>query len=50
MCSELSKKADDISTGLDEALVNAQVAYTAPFDVNDTFNEAFESFLEAQAA
>ncbi len=49
MCSELSKKADDVSTGLDEALVNSQVSYTAPFDVNDTFDEAFESFLEAQA-
>jgi len=50
MCSELSKKADDVSAELDAALVNSLVDYAAPFDVNDTFDEAFESFLEAQAA
>jgi len=42
MCGELSRKADEISCALDAALVNAQVDYEPPFDVNDTFAEAFE--------
>lgn len=44
MCGDLSKKADEMSSSLDAALVNAQVDYKVPFDVNDTFAEAFESF------
>lgn len=50
MCSDLSKKADEISSCLDAALVNARVDYVAPFDVNDTFAEAFEGFLGEQAS
>lgn len=49
MCDELSKKSDEISASLDAALVNAQVDYVAPFDVNDTFADVFESFVEEQA-
>ena len=45
MCSELSRKADEISASLDAALVNTPVDYKVPFDVNDTFAEAFEEFL-----
>ena len=41
MCGELSKKSDEISASLDAALVNAQVDYAAPFDVNDTFADVF---------
>lgn len=44
MCGDLSKKADEVSAALDSVLVNTQVAYTVPFDVNDTFAEAFEAF------
>ena len=44
LCGDLSRKADETSNALDAALVNAQVEYTAPFDVNDTFAEAFEAF------
>lgn len=50
MCGDLSKKADEMSAALDAALVNAQVDYTAPFDVNDTFAEAFESVIGEQAS
>ena len=46
MCRELNKKADEISGALDTALVNAQVDYTPPFDVNENFAEVFEAFLE----
>ena len=40
----LSKKSDEVSAALDSVLVNTQVEYTVPFDVNDTFAEAFEAF------
>lgn len=49
MCGDLSKKSDEISASLDAALVNAQVDYAAPFDVNDTFADVFESFTEEKA-
>lgn len=44
MCTELSRKADAVSAALDAVLVNTPVEYTAPFDVNDTFAEAFEAY------
>ena len=50
MCSDLSKKSDEISGALDVALVNTQVAYEAPFDVSETFADAFENFLGEQVS
>ena len=44
LCAELSRKADEVSSQLDAALVNTCVDYEAPFDVNDTFAEAFSVF------
>ena len=44
MCGDLSKKSDEVSAALDSVLVNTQVEYTVPFDVNATFAEAFEIF------
>ena len=44
MCGDLSKKSDEVSAALDSVLVNTQMEYTVPFDVNDTFAEAFEAF------
>ena len=38
----LSKKSDQISAELDKALVNTEVAYEAPFDVNDSFAEVLQ--------
>ena len=38
----LSKKADEVSADLDKAMVNTEVAYEAPFDVNDTFAEVLQ--------
>ena len=35
--ASLSKKADRISAELDKRMVNTEVAYNAPFDVNDSF-------------
>ena len=33
----LSRKADEISADLDKRMVNTEVSYEPPFDVNDTF-------------
>ena len=51
MCADLSKKSDEISAALDAALVNTVVEYEAPFDVNETFAEAFEAYagIESKA-
>ena len=46
MCADLSRKADVTSAALDAVLVNTAVDYEVPFDVNDTFSEAFEAFTE----
>ena len=41
----LSRKADGISAELDKRMVNTEVAYEAPFDVNDTFAEVLRWHL-----
>ena len=45
--SALNKKADEISAELDRCMVNAEVAYEAPFDVNESFSMIFEGYLES---
>lgn len=45
----LSKKSDEISAEIDRCVVNSDVAYEAPFDVNDSFAEAFRLFEAAHA-
>lgn len=50
MCGELSRKADEVSAALDAALINTQVAYEPPFDVSETFADAFEGFTGDQAS
>ena len=47
MCADLSKKSDETSAALDAALVNTPVEYETPFDVNETFAEAFEAHMSA---
>ena len=42
---ELNRKADEMSTQLDLCLVNSNVEYEPPFDVNCSFADAFEEFL-----
>ena len=38
----LGKKSDQVSAELDKRMVNTEVAYEAPFDVNDTFAEVLQ--------
>ena len=45
--SELNRKSDEVSAQLDRCMVNLEVAYEAPFDVNDSFPTVFENYLEA---
>ena len=46
--AEMNRRADAVSAELDRCLVNSEVAYEAPFDVNDSFAEIFNAFAEAQ--
>ena len=46
--SALLKKADRVSADLDKELVNAEVDYKAPFDVNDSFDAVVRWYIENQ--
>lgn len=45
--ADMNRKADTVSAELDRCMVNSEVAYEAPFDVNDSFAEIFGTFAEA---
>ena len=42
---KLNKASDEISAKLDLCLVTSSVDYVLPFDVNDSFADAFEAFM-----
>ncbi|MBR2894503.1 MAG: hypothetical protein IKC03_02450 [Oscillospiraceae bacterium] len=44
--AELNRKSDAVSNEVDRCLVITEVAYDSPFDVNDSFAEVFEHYLE----
>ena len=44
--AEMNRRADAVSSELDRCMVNSEVAYEAPFDVNDSFAEVFEAFVQ----
>ena len=48
LAAEMNRRADHISAELDRCLVNSEVAYEAPFDVNDSFAEVFDAFVDSQ--
>lgn len=48
--TKLSKKADEVSSALDAALINSQVDYALPFNVNDSFTEIFTAYCENHPA
>ncbi|MBQ3091299.1 MAG: hypothetical protein IJC44_02090 [Clostridia bacterium] len=43
--TRLDKTADAVSSEIDRCMVNAEVEYEAPFDVNDGFADIFEGWL-----
>lgn len=47
--SGLSKKADQISAQLDKEMVNTEVSYEAPFDVNETFAEVLQWHMDCNS-
>nr|WP_317325890.1 hypothetical protein [uncultured Flavonifractor sp.] len=46
----LSEKADAVSAELDRCLINSEVAYEAPFDVNDSFAAIFNDRMGSRTA
>ena len=47
---QLTEKSDRVSAQLDRCLINSQVDYDAPFDVNDSFAAVFGDYPERQTA
>lgn len=47
---KLNKASDETSAKLDLCLVTSKVDYEPPFDVNDSFADAFERFMEKAGA
>ena len=47
---KLNKASDETSAKLDLCLVTSTVDYELPFDVNDSFADAFERFMEKAGA
>jgi hypothetical protein len=50
LVKDLDAKADTVSGDIDRCVVNACVDYSAPFDVNASFGDIFETWLEVQPA
>ena len=45
LIKEVSTGADKTSAEIDSAMINTQVDYNEPFNVNDSFDDAMEQFL-----
>lgn len=45
---DIITKADEVSAAIDAALINTQVEYEAPFNVNDSFDDAMAAFFANQ--
>ena len=43
--AELERRADAVSTEIDQCAINSNVDYITPFGVNDGFDEAFEAYM-----
>lgn len=48
MMREVIAKADEVSAAIDAALINTAVAYDPPYDVNESFDDVLESFVQRQ--
>lgn len=46
LAASLGKKADECSIEMDKYLVNTQVDYVPPFDVNDSFDTILTDFMD----
>lgn len=50
MATELGREADEVSAKLDQCLVNTDVDYTLPFEMNDSFDTILSDFIQRQSA
>ena len=48
MMREVISKADETSAAIDAALINTTVAYEPPYDVNESFDDVLEAFVQSQ--
>jgi len=48
MMREVIAKADEVSAAIDAALINTAVAYEPPYDVNESFDDVLEAFVQRQ--
>lgn len=48
MMRETIAKADEVSAAIDAALINTTVAYEPPYDVNESFDDVLEAFVQRQ--
>lgn len=46
--ADMNHKVDATSAELDRCLVNAEVEFEVPFDVNDSFADVFASYIESR--
>ena len=46
MATQLGRKADEVSAKLDQCLVNTEVNYTLPFEMNDSFDVILSDFIQ----
>ena len=49
MATELGRKADEVSAQIDRCLVNTEVDYALPFEMNDTFDVILSDFIQRQS-
>lgn len=43
-------KADEVSAAIDAAMINTVVGYEAPYDVNESFEDVLESYIQSHPA
>ena len=49
LASSLGKKSDGLSIEMDKCLVNSEVDYVPPFDLNDSFDTILTDFIEKES-
>lgn len=48
MMRDMITKADEVSAAIDAAMINTQVEYEPPYNVNDSFDDVIEAFIQSK--
>ena len=48
LLSSISFKSDSVSSKIDEVMINTVVSYNPPYDVNDSFDDVLEMFIQME--